>query len=484
MIFTKKSMKMERVAIRSHLPIIALALLVISYCLPTQAQEQEVIEPLETLAVAPQLNSLLEQLALMIEQKKYQEAYQLALGQVFNFEGHAQFDFYYGLSASRLKKFDEAQMVFERLLNDHPDQQRYRLELARCYYYSNNIAKSKKAFDKVLASNPPYDVQVNIRQFLQLIKQKQRNISPHLLAGADLQTGYDSNINSATSANALDFSLPLQTSQGPITLDGQIKLSDSQRATGSSFLNSQGYVSWQHPFSQRTAMDVLLLASHRLNTESSDFDVTAAMLDSGYQLLRGSHLFRMGASYSHYWLNSEKLQHQYGVSGQWQMLLDKQWSLTSRLTLSRLNNEKNDALNMNQKQLSTALNRRGKLWSHTVGAVISTDSSLKSVNRYQGKKALAINYQVQYTIDSQWKALAGTSWRRSRYDDDFPTSDIFNSGEQRVENQLNFNLGASFAINKQLTSKFDVNHSQNNSNLKSYQYSRTMAQLGISWLYN
>lgn len=427
---------------------------------------------------------LIDNMTLFNEQRKHEKAYQLAHSFLAQYEGDPEFDFYYAISASRIGKFEEAQLIFHRLLVQYPDQLRYRLEYARCQYYLRNFKSSEKEFKQVLAANPPYEVQVNIRQFLQMIEFQKRTLTPHLLGGVNLVAGYDDNINSATDENALNFSLPIQTNEGVVTLNGTLPLSGKQRALESSFMQTQGYVSWLHPVSLRSGFDVLALGSYRANKTTQDFDMATMMTDAGYQILRGPHMFRAGAQYSRYWLDTEALQQQVAVSGQWQFFLDKEWALNTRMNLGSQESFTNNQLNMHLRQANVSLNHMLGAWKHSLAATVGKDKATQGKNAYQAKNTLGLSYRIQHNITDKWNWNSSLGWSNNAYQKAFPDTDLLNRGKQREEDQFILNVGTGYQINKQLVTKLELSHTNNRSNLTSYRYRRSAIQAGISWAFN
>lgn len=148
-------------------------------------------------AAEPQAE-LVAQMNAIILAGRYEEAYVLAQSGLFEYEGEANFDFAYGLAALESGRPDEAVFAFERVAFNNPNQQRVKLELARAYFLSENYAASETLFNEVLASNPTPNVRNNVEPFLALIEQPQSASRSVLTFDVGYNTGYDTNINSAT----------------------------------------------------------------------------------------------------------------------------------------------------------------------------------------------------------------------------------------------------------------------------------------------
>ena len=70
--------------------------------------------------------------------------------------------------------YERALEVFDRLLINHPNSKRVRLEYARVLYAMGRYDEATKEFKKVLAQNPPPIVQKNIKWFLKKIDKKRK----------------------------------------------------------------------------------------------------------------------------------------------------------------------------------------------------------------------------------------------------------------------------------------------------------------------
>ncbi|MEA1915225.1 MAG: tetratricopeptide repeat protein [Campylobacterota bacterium] len=128
----------------------------------------------------------------LIKQKNYTKAYVLLHGvHVLNATNNQSL-YLLGLSAHQLGKIDEAIFFYEKLLKDDPQAHRVRLDLAKCYYEKNDLAKTKELLILVQSSNPPQNVQDNIDQFLHQINQKQEQKFAALF---NVGYVYDSNAN-------------------------------------------------------------------------------------------------------------------------------------------------------------------------------------------------------------------------------------------------------------------------------------------------
>jgi len=134
-----------------------------------------------------------------MEQRQWQEA-QAALQDVAQDPTADPIEvlFLGGLIALESQNYAVAIAQFQKILVDHPDIQRVRLELARAYFLSGNDDGAQYHFERVLASNLPDAVIVNVRLFLEQIRARR---SWQLSFGFGILP--DSNVNQGSSAQTV-----------------------------------------------------------------------------------------------------------------------------------------------------------------------------------------------------------------------------------------------------------------------------------------
>jgi tetratricopeptide (TPR) repeat protein len=117
----------------------------------------------------------------------------------------ANVHFLYGQVALARGKTSHAAFAFERVLDHNPDNQRARLELARAYYLLGQYEAAQALFLDVLATEPPPQVEANITDFLQSIKQQTRlwQVSGQI----SLAAFHDDNVNYGPAENEIDTRL-------------------------------------------------------------------------------------------------------------------------------------------------------------------------------------------------------------------------------------------------------------------------------------
>ena len=112
-------------------------------------------------------------------------------------------NFAYANLAVKMGKTEEAIATYERMLILNPELARVKLDLALLLMRTGGHDQARTLFKEVLATNPPAQVERNIRMMLTRLDkaQKKHNFSMILGVGAN----YDRNANSASSSGNVEF---------------------------------------------------------------------------------------------------------------------------------------------------------------------------------------------------------------------------------------------------------------------------------------
>ncbi|MEX2367623.1 MAG: tetratricopeptide repeat protein, partial [Pseudohongiellaceae bacterium] len=223
--------------------------------------------------------SVIDELSVLIAERRYQEAYLLAQDSLLENEGLPEFDFLYGLAALETAHPDEAVFAFERIAYTFPDQRRVKLELARAYYMSNNLTAAANLFNEVLETNPEPNVEANINAFLTAIEDRQNQVESTLRWFVNSSIGSDSNINSATELNVIPT---------PI---GDVELNPSGQSIDDEFMNAGGGLVYTWPLDKNRALSFSGNLNRRNNFATSQFDLDTIVGEGSYISVRENHRF-------------------------------------------------------------------------------------------------------------------------------------------------------------------------------------------------
>lgn len=427
----------------------------------------------ETLADASALQPLLQ----LIAENKFTLAYHLGLTLQNDWEGDEQFDFNFALAAAQTAHYNEAIFPFSRLLETYPNNLRFRLELARCHFFLNNLNAAEREFKQVSASNPPAEVQGHIHRFLTRIEEKKQQVTRSWNAGTGLTLGYDSNINAAADLDAIEATFYQNDSPA---LTGVLTLEDEQKSQASSYYQLRAYGLYQQPLSKRTNIDASITASMKDNSIDDSYDLTNLGFSAGFRMLRSNHNLRFGGTARQYWLAGESLQNQLLANVRWQWYFAPQWKTSAEFEAGQQDSEQNDALDFNQWQGKAALNRNagGLVQSFQLG--IGSDLAKDKINKFQGRDYYAFSYQAQQELSHEQQMYALLNYRTNRYSAAFADDHIFFAGETREDQLIQLIAGWVYQFMPNTSAKLQVSHSQNQSNLELYDYQRTLIETGLT----
>lgn len=447
--------------------------------LPEQPEAHE--EQAKQIAQVPELiqqpSPVITELSALIENHRYSEAYQYAQDHRSEWEGDGEFDFNYGVAAAQIGHYNEAIFPFERLLEEYPNNARFRLELARCHYFLNNLTVAETEFKRIAAQNPPDGVQKHIDRFLSRIAEQRQQVSPSWHGGIDVAAGYDSNINAATDLDAVQATFYL----GDTSLSGLLSLNEEQKAKESAYGQVQGYVLHQRPITKRSNIDISLSGSYKDNTENDDYDLANTALSGGFRMIRGAHNLRFGGVYRQYWLAGEDLQTQILGNTRWQWLFAPKWKTGIHIEAGHQDNSQNDALDFLQWQSKFNLSRSSEGFSQNFQLSVGADEASKDENKFQGRSYIGLGYQARQALSESSQLYALLNYRDSQYQDEFDGLHPFYANEKREDQLTQLILGWNYAFNKNIGAKVQLNHSQNDSNLELYEYDRTQIEAGANF---
>lgn len=222
------------------------------------------------------------------------------------FEGTPRYDLYYALLLLHDERPQEAIFALERVLAYAPDQHRARLELARAYFTTNNLARARTEFERVLATDPPSNVRTRVEAFLARIDAAERSRQRQFNLYAGLETGWDSNINDGATLNEdLDPNLLNLTT-----------LSDDSKAIASSYGRIRFGAQWITPTSLSSGRSFGLQGHSTLFPGNDGYNQTG--LNARYIGRKVTDTLRqqLAVSAGYTWIGQDPWQLSLGLGGQ------------------------------------------------------------------------------------------------------------------------------------------------------------------------
>lgn len=413
--------------------------------------------------------TVVQQLNLLVAQGQFQQAYDLAQDNLFDLEGEAEFDFLFGLAALETGHPDEAVFAFERIAYIYPDQQRVKLELARSYFMSNNLAAAQQLFNEVLATNPEPNVSNNIQAFLDLIDERQNAVSSTFTWYLNSNIGSDSNINSATELGVI--STPI----------GDVELSPSGQSIDDDFMDIGGGLNYNHPFNKNSSAFARANYNKHNNFSTSTFDLDVMAGEAGYAHIMDNVRMTLSGRLQRVELDSIRFQTSSSLLGGWQRNAGGGWSqgLTAAYTAVRYNgdtNPDNKLRDVNQFLLSGNLGKASGRFLHNVSVYWGDEDARQAAGKNNAQKFYGIAFSEQIQFRPGHIPYFRVSFHKSK---NKAVAPVFNI--DREDDTFSTSLGWIWQLNRNLNITTDVTYTDNDSNIDLYGYNRLKYQTGLRY---
>ncbi len=413
-----------------------------------------------------------DQLDAMIAAGQYAEAYALANQNLNEWEGDTEFDFLYALAALEAGYPNESVFALERVVNTGETavvRSRARLELARAYYLTNNLAASENLFNQVLATNPPQNVRDNIQVFLLLIDANLRSQQSEFKWSLAADVGHDDNINSSTSESLIDT-----------PLIGEIELDPDGLKASDRFTDINLTMAYRRFYTRDKTLNFNLNFNRRDNLSTDQFDMDSIRADLSYSHTAGRHRFRYAVQTQQVMLDSTSFQSSAGLGVSWQRAGNSGWyqSLTGSYTALRFDNKSspnNDLRDANQALVSFGLTRIGNSTTNNTAIYYADEDALESLGHHNGRSYYGFAHSVFWRMSSVHTPYARFNIQELEHADNHPV--FFN--DTRSDTTLSATLGWLWQFNRRLLLNGEYNYTESDSNINLFAYSRSRFQAGF-----
>jgi tetratricopeptide (TPR) repeat protein len=230
----------------------------------------------------------------LIRDGKAEEAWKLLSPHEFEFAGREDYDYWLGVAALESGRADRATLVFERVLAVNPDHAAARLDMARAYFALGDFQRARGEFEQVSRlEDTPAAARRTIDSYLAAIEARSAKRGTRLTGYLEAAVGRDTNLNSATSGNAIFVPL-FNTSftLGP----------NSQRAADN-FLAVGGGAELTHALSDGFSLFAGIDLKRRMHRNWDTYDSGSADYRAGFQVTHGRDVFRLTVGRNEYSLD-------------------------------------------------------------------------------------------------------------------------------------------------------------------------------------
>jgi hypothetical protein len=416
----------------------------------------------------------LNQLNELINAKRYQQAYTLANQNIMAYGGEPKFDFLMGMASLKTKAYEDAVFAFERVVIIKPEWEQARIELARSYYYINNLAAAKNELLKLKKESTNTDFGVVITRFIEQVDKAIIDKKRSFKQIASFSTGFDSNINSGTALN--EVYLP--------QLGTEIPLSQASKETKDTPFNISYQAQYQKALTQNSAIIGQLGLYHTDYANTPQFERTLADITVNYQDVLGSLTYQVGMFFRPMILDGHHYRNQYGALSNWTLPISAHWSTGGQVGFGSVDNRQNSALDLTDVYASISLKYRAGSWQHALMANHTDVSAVEPSSKHRSHQFFKFDYQTRYILTAKHQLMFDIQYQKFNYDVIDPSF-----GFVRDESFLRSTIGWRYIANDwmmwQLHYRYsDKNSKQNISTIQTdqsiYAYTRDELSIGIT----
>lgn len=407
-----------------------------------------------------------EQAAAHIAAGRYGAAYALLAPQESERAGDPQFDLLLGIAALETGRHTLAVFALERVLAVQPDNARARAEIGRAYLELGESAGARRELQAVRGQNVPPEVARSIDRLLSAIDRAPEAGKPSFAGFIEAAVGRDTNVNSATSADAV-----------AVPGFGDFTLSASSQSRDAWFSALSAGVNARLPFGREWAVIGGVAGTGRFNGGESRFDTTAADGNAGVAWARGNNRVTAVLQLGLFEVDDDKLRDYSGLSLQWQHTHNARNQSTVFTQHVRLRYDGgNDVRDVNR-------NIYGVGHAHVLpggqtmlfgslyfGSEIGQNSLPSGVN-VAGNEVIGFRVGAQHSMGARWRLFGALAHEAREYENVDP---VFL--RVRDDNLSTLSLGASYSLNEQWLLTPSVTLMRNDSSLNINEYRRGIAQ--------
>ena len=401
------------------------------------------------------------------------EAYNNLHPKLLGSAGNPEFDTAFGLAALDNGAPAEAITAFERVLALDPSNAPVRTELARAYAQLGDSATAKRELDLV-RENPatPTSIRTNLSNYTDTLDEALSGGPRKITATINATTGYDSNINTATTSSYLV--VPALAALGPARIAG------GAQGESSAYTEAGATLTAVQPITLSRSLFASISANTKTPFESSDYQQTSLSGEAGIQLLTPDNgKFTFGLSAQKFWFGGEEYNDTLAATGSWQLPLNATGNLTTYATVSHINYEDNSAQNANRAIVGTSLDNRWRTaWSPYAFAGVygGTEHTEDDATDYFSHNILGLQTGFELFPTNNMSIFADARFEVRGYAADYP---LFMKARQ--DNQLDLSTGVTYALTPALALRPTLSYRNADSNIGFYNYQRWLASLNLRY---
>jgi len=433
------------------------------------------------MAEVPQveLQLLLSQAQRLSANRSWTNLFVLLAPQERHHAGNLEFDRLLALSAARSGQNTRAVLALERALSVSPDDALLQAELATLYFQGGENNAALEIFETLSQTNLPADVVNRVDQFLRALDDRQRQVREGFTPWVSVSTGYDSNVNAGTSQTSI---LIPSLSNLPFTP------SDSLKATGSNFTNTQLGLRWVNSLDNDTGVLngcrlLIELTAQNMHYASADqYNQQGLSSDTslGCPQNNRSREWIFGVVTQNTWLKGDALRENQALRVQhlWNFSNVSQIALTAQSgkQVFQQDHDRDGTRQLINLGWATKLGEQER-WLAGVNIAVSHESPDLSLRKYQGYVGNQLQAHLRYRVNRDWAVQVFGSHEDRRHSD---ADSLYVTN--RVDSDNLFALGLTYRTSQDSVLTLSHSVQSNKSNQSLYSFDRNITSLG--WRYS
>ena len=376
--------------------------------------------------------------------------------------GEPAYDFLFGLALLDSGDPQRAIFALERVLAVQPNNAQARAEIARAYLMTGERKQALLEFDTVRNMKIPDDAQRTIDRYLSAFGAGPTRLGGYMEATA----GYDTNVNSATSANK-------------VTIFNMFDavLSPTARKHGAGYVGLSGGINFNKPLNESVALVADASFNRNSITDSSPFDTQTIGGNIGLRWAEGKNALSVGLMAQVFSVDDNRNRNTLGLVGQWQHYFDASRQITvfgQHIKFSypgqRLRDANRNVVGVAYGQQFGGSNAPSFFASAYVGRERETSDGFPQF----GHKPWGMRFGGQLNLSPNTQLFASAAIERRRYGGAEP---LFL--KTRHDTQYDLRIGLKYEPYRYWSIVPSIALTDNRSNIALYDYSRAIYSVAL-----
>jgi len=378
--------------------------------------------------------------------------------------GDADYDYALGLAAADSGRIGVAIRALQRVIAVQPENAQARAEIARVYALAGDAESASAAFDTVVTDpTVPDPVRQRIDGLIKRLDQSASGRTRRVSAFADLEGGYDSNVNAATSATTI--TLPAFAFLGPATLGG------GATRVGAGFVQAQAGVSATGGLSRQTGIYGSVLGLWRDALDGRQFDQAALTGTAGVtHSFLNRDVVSLSGQVQGFWLARDPYRVSYAAIGQYTHRMGEGEALALSVQYAWLDYSRDQLRSADR--LAATLAYTGRTTFANIGA--GTERPRDPAGRHLGFDFASLGAGFELPVAPRLAVTGSAAIEYRKYRD----ADPLFLGNRR-DWQADASLGVRYALTDKISARPRVTYTHTDSNFALYRYDRVTASVSL-----